>query len=183
MLHRKSSSSFLDGLLTLSSNALTPRLSRRIVLLGALGLAGCGLTPVYGPSGGGTALRGAIAFETPQTVAEYQLRNRLIARLGDTVEPRYSLRVSLTETPTPATITLGGDTTRFNLVGTAHWVLSDHLGTTVKSGLEETFMSYSATGSTVATQAAAKDASARLSVALADLIVARLLLSAAELAQ
>lgn len=182
MLRRKSLSSFLDGLLTLSSNASPAHLSRRIVLLGALGLAGCGLTPVYGPAGGGAALRGTIAFETPQTVADYQLRARLIARLGDTVAPRYTLRVTLTETPTPATITLDGDTARFNLVGTAQWVLSDHLGTAVKSGLEETFMSYSATGSTVATQASAKDASARLSVALADLIVARLLLSAAELA-
>lgn len=151
--------------------------------MGLLGLAGCGLTPVYGPQGGGTALRGSIAFAAPQTVADYQLRTRLIARLGDTAQARYVLSVVITERPVAATITLDGDTTRFNLVGTAAWSLVDVSGTEVKRGAEETFMSYSATGSTVATQSAATDASARLSVALADLIVARLLLSADELSQ
>lgn len=146
-----------------------------------MGVAGCGLTPVYGPNGTGTALRGSIAFASPESVADYQLRTQLIARLGDTVQPRWTLSVSLTETPTPATITLDGDTTRFNLVGTADWTLSDMAGGAVTAGDVSTFTSYSATGSTVATQAAQADASARLAVAMADLIVSRLLLAAPEL--
>lgn len=159
------------------------RLSRRAALLGLAALAGCGLTPVYGPQGGGTALRGAIAFASPVTVADYQLRTRLIERLGDTEQARYVLTVALTETPTAATITLDGDTTRFNLVGTAVWSLADTSGAVVADGDEETFVSYSATGSTVATQSAESDASERLTVALADLIVSRLLLAADELSR
>lgn len=114
-------------------------------------------------------------------MAEYQLRTRLIERLGDTVQARFSLSTTLTETPTPATITLDGDTTRFNLVGTADWALKDLADRLVASGNVETFTSYSATGSTVATQAAQVDASQRLSIALADLIVSRLILAAPEL--
>lgn len=159
------------------------RAPRLTAFLGALALASCGLSPVYGPSGGGTALHGAIAFVAPETVADYQLRTRLIERLGDTTQARFTLDVVLSETPTAATVTLDGDTTRFNLVGTADWVLTDVTGVTNMSGSEETFVSYSATGSTVATQSAASDASTRLSIALADLIVSRLLLSADELTQ
>lgn len=111
------------------------------------------------------------------------MRARLIDRLGDTVQARYTLSVAMTETPSPATITLDGDTTRFNLVGTAAWTLVDVAGDVVKGGDVETFTSYSATGSTVATQAAKTDARARLSVALADLIVSRLILAAPELSR
>lgn len=156
-------------------------MSRRAALLGLIALAGCGLTPVYGTNGSATALRGAIAFAEPDTVAAYQLRTRLIERLGDTVQARFALNTTLSETPTPATITLDGDTTRFNLVGTADWALTDMAGRLVASGNVETFTSYSATGSTVATQAAEADASLRLSIALADLIISRLILAAPEL--
>ena len=83
--------------------------------------------------------------------------------------------------PDKVQITLDGDTTRFNLVGTADWTLSDMAGGAVTAGDVSTFTSYSATGSNVATQAAQADASARLAVAMADLIVSRLLLAAPEL--
>lgn len=149
---------------------------RRAALFGLLALGGCGLTPVYGTNGNGTALRGAVSFTVPDTVAGYRLRERFIQRLGDTELARYSLSVALTQETSAATITLDGDTTRFNLIGSADYVLTDASGKTVLSDSVETFTSYSATGSTVATQAAQVDANARLSVALADLIVARLLL-------
>ena len=167
----------------MSSKASYRSLSRRGALLGLVGLAGCGLTPVYGPNGTATALRGAIAFSESETVMEYQVRARLIERLGDTVQAQYTLRVTLTETPTPATITPDGDTTRFNIFGTAVWTLTDMAGALAKGGEVETFTSYSATGSTVATQTARTDASARLSIALADLIVSRLILAAPELSR
>lgn len=158
-------------------------LVRRAALLGLLGLAGCGFTPVYGPDGSAAQLRGTIDFAEPVTVADYNLRRRLIERLGDTVEGRYTLSATLSEVPTPATITSDGDTTRFNIVGTADWALVDASGGIVKSGKVETFTSYSATGSTVATQSARIDASQRLAIGLADLIIARLLISAPELAR
>lgn len=167
----------------MSFRSLPLLLSRRSVLLVALGLAGCGFSPVYGTGGSATALRSAVAFEVPDTVAGYRLRTRLAERLGDTRVATYQLTVGISQATTPATITTDGDTTRFNLAGTATWVLRDTAGVALKDGTVDAFTSYSATGSTVATTAAETDAQARLSVALADLIVAQVIIAAPEFTQ
>ena len=148
-----------------------------------MALAGCGLTPVYGTNGQANILRDAVSFSAPDTVAGFRLRDRLEERLGRATAPKFALDVQLGQTLTQATIAVDGDTTRFNLVGTADWVLRGAAGSSLTSGQVETFTSYSATGSTVATEAAATDAAARLSVALADLIVSRLILAAPSLPQ
>lgn len=160
------------------SNTTTLLLSRRSALLGVFAVVGCGLTPVYGTNGSATALRGAIAFDAPETVAGYRLRTRLIAKLGATQTERFRLVVQLAQTRSPATITTVGDTTRFNLSGSAQWALRDTSDALLTDGTVETFTSYSATGSTVATKAAETDAQARLAVALADLIVAKVVIAA-----
>ncbi len=76
----------------------------------------------------------------------------------------------------PATITEDGDITRLNLTGIAEWQVADQqTGVVLYEGLAQTFTSYSATGSTVATQAAESDALDRLAIALADLVTQQLL--------
>lgn len=162
----------------LSKRALL--LSRRVVLLGLL--AGCGLAPVYGTNGQASVLRNAVTFTAPDTVAGFRLREQLERRLGRATTAQFDLTVTLSQKRRPATITPDGDTTRFNLVGAADWALSD-ADKVIASGTVDSFTSYSATGSTVATQAAATDATARLSVALADMIVARLILIAPDFPQ
>lgn len=150
---------------------------RRTAVLGLLALGGCGFAPVYGNGGG---LRGQIVYDTPDSVAGFRLRDRLEQRLGRPDDARYVLAVTLRERRTPAAINAAGDTTRLNVIGTANWKLTDLPGDSVlESGSFETFTSYSATGTTVATQAAATDASARLSVALADMIVSRVMIFSA----
>lgn len=150
------------------------RIFRRTALLGFLALAGCGFAPVYGDGGGP---RGYFTYQTPETIAGYRLREQLEQRLGLPVDARYRLSVTLSENRKPAAITAAGDTTRYNVIGTAVWTLTDIAsGEETAKGEVETFTSYAATGSTVATQAAAADATARLSVALADMIVGRLLI-------
>ena len=68
-----------------------------------------------------------------------------------------------------------GDTTRYNLVGRAGYALRDtQTGSIVTSGMVQNFTAYSATGSTVATLAAQRDAIERLMVILGDQIVVRL---------
>ena len=154
-------------------------ISRRAVALGLLALGGCGFAPVYGD---GTALRGLVTYQTDETVAGFRLRERLEQRLGVPQNVRYELRVRLSRNSQPAAITAAGDTVRFNVVGRADWTLHDvESGQTVAQGKSESFTSYAATGSTVATQAASTDANARLSVALADMIVSRLLILSADL--
>lgn len=156
------------------------RILRRTTILGLFALGGCGFAPVY-RNGGGP--RGLIAFETPDSVAGYRLRERFEQRLGLPSDARYLLSVKLSQKSTPAAINATGDTTRFNIIGTANWTLTDtETGAETGTGEVETFTSYAATGSTVATQAASGDASARLSVALADMIATRLLAMSQELA-
>ncbi|WP_342069553.1 LPS assembly lipoprotein LptE [Yoonia algicola] len=158
------------------SSSLTPR---RTVLLGLIGLAGCGFAPIYGAD---TGLRGRVAFETDESVAGFRLREELEKRLGRSAAPEYVLKTTVRSSQRAAAITSEGDTSRFNIVGAAKWsliVLDD--GNQIDGGEVEAFTSYSATGSTNATQATRDDAEARVAVILADLIVSRVLIRAAEL--
>jgi LPS-assembly lipoprotein len=157
------------------------RISRRFVALGLLALSGCGFAPIYGV---GSALRDMIAYETDDSVAGFRMRTRLEERLGQTTTPRYILAVTQTDSSAASAITTDGDTTRFNVIGTANWTLSDaETGAEVEVGQVRTFTGYATTGSTTATQAAATDAEDRLSVALADMIVSRVLILSTGLAQ
>ncbi len=157
--------------------------ARRLALLGLLALAGCGFSPAFGTAGAATPLRNAVAVTAPDTVAGFRLRTRITDRLGTADTPRFALNVTLRQDQTAAAITTEGDTTRINLRGFADWTLTDTGGAVLTSGSTQTFTSYSATGSTVATQAAATDAQARLATALADMIVADLTATAGDLPQ
>ena len=142
------------------------------MLLGLPALAACGFTPVYGPN----SLRGRVEVRTPATVAGYRLGTTLIERFGPAEVADYQLSVTLDEETTTAAQTIDGDSTRFDLNGTAGWTLTK-AGAAIASGTAQTFTSYSATGSTIATQTAERDARERLSVALADIIIANVTLS------
>lgn len=160
----------------MSSDAISRRAA---LLLGLTALGGCGFVPVYG---GDDPLRGKVAYDTRATITGFRLRERLEQRLGVADAPRYLLRAQITNRQRSLAITTSGDNTRFNVIGTAAWALVDQAsGAELASGTVETFTSYSATGSTTATQAAEADATDRLAVALADMIVSRLLLLAADL--
>ncbi len=149
-------------------------ISRRFAVAGLLALGGCGFVPVYGAGG---ALRDQIAYQTEDSVAGFVLRGRLEERLGTAPSPRFRLAVTQSSQQRTGAVTADGDITRFNLIGTANWTLSDALtGATVDAGEVQTFTGYAATGSTNATQAAEDDANRRLAVALADMIVTRLLI-------
>ncbi|MEL6641582.1 MAG: LPS assembly lipoprotein LptE [Pseudomonadota bacterium] len=149
---------------------------RRWVLSGLCASAGCGFAPAFAPDGTAAAWQNAIVVEAPDTVFGFRMRGRLLETLGTPTAPQFALTLTPRTAPVPATITEEGDITRFNITGNAEWVLVDQVtGETVQSGLVQTFTSYSATSSTVATQAAESDARDRLAVALADLVVQQLL--------
>ena len=154
---------------------LSNRPHRRAALLGLLIMAGCGFAPAYGPSGEAEKWQNAVSIDAPDTVFGFRMRAQLTETLGHPTTPQYTLSVSPKTVPVSATITEDGDITRFNLTGNAEWTLTDVQGRQVNAGLAQTFTSYSATGSTVATQSAESDAGDRLAVALADLIVQQIL--------
>lgn len=163
-----------------SYNLSQPRypLTRRAALLGLVALAGCGLTPAYGPDGAGTALRGRVALRAPDDPDSFALNRRLIERLGPEDVARYTLGYSLTTAVVAQAITADDIATRFSLNGTADFILTDQTTSqTVNSGRVSSFTSYSATGTTISTLSGERDAHQRLMVMLADQIVTRLLAS------
>ncbi len=147
-----------------------------LTLLAAAPLAACGFTPVYGPGGAGTALRGRIRMEPPDTRLGFALVSRLEERLGRADAPDYVLTYNLEVSERGIAITGTNDITRINLSGTLSYAVTE-AGSDVQvaAGQVSTFSSYSTTGSTVATAAAERDAEDRLMAALADQLVSRLL--------
>ncbi|MFQ6553669.1 LPS assembly lipoprotein LptE [Aestuariibius insulae] len=137
-------------------------------------LAACGFTPVLAPGGSALDLQGRIATEEPDTRIEYALNRRLEERLGRPAAADLKLRTTLSIDEDPSAFTSDREITRYTLEGELKYRVEDTAGQLITSGSVETFVGYSATGSTVATLAAERDAEDRLATALADLLVARL---------
>lgn len=158
-------------------------LPRRSALLGALLLAGCGFAPVYAPTGGGSKLQGKIAFALGEDRFDYRLREQLERRLGRTELEAYRLAVITEVTESPIAIAADNTATRINLPVTAHYTLSDAAGGTIVQGTVQTFTSYSATGTSIATRSTKQAAEDRLAAMVADLVVARILAEAGHITE
>ena len=148
---------------------------RNLIAVGVLALAGCALTPAYGPGGTGTALHGRVQLRAPADVDSFALNRRLEERLGPEQAAAYALNYRLTTASVAQGITPDEVTTRYSLNGTADFTLTDASGAQVVAGQVSNFTSYSTTGTTVATLAAEADARGRLARMLADQVVTRLL--------
>lgn len=161
---------------------LSSNITRRAFFAGALALAACGFTPAYGPNGGATALLNSVATQAPVSRDDYALTMRIADRLGPVTTPRYRLDYTITTEATGQAITPDNATTRYSLSGTASYTLTNVASDAVLlTGEVSSFTSWSASGSTVATQTAEDDAHARLMVILADQIITRLIATAASL--
>lgn len=155
---------------------------RRAFLLSLAALAGCGFAPAYGPAGGAAALRGAVAPDAPVTRDDFALTRRLAERLGPPDAPQFRLAYSIVTEASGQAITPDNETTRFQLKGSAKFrVIEIGSRAELLAGEVESFTSWSASGTVVATSAAEEDAHLRLMRILADQIVTRLLAAAASL--
>lgn len=137
--------------------------------------AGCGFSPVYGTDGIGTKLRGQVLADEPDSTEDYYFVRQLETQLGRATDPAYRLSYTITTDESGQAVTTEGDITRYNLVGTVRYELirkSDEMVMT--SGKIENFAAYSASGSTVDTLSAERDAVRRLMVILANQLVARI---------
>lgn len=156
--------------------------SRRFFILSSMALAGCGFEPAYGTGGSAEKLRNAIALDDANTRDQFTLTKALERRLGRANNARYNLSVDLNLSQKGLAITADQETTRFNVIGRADFELTDaSTAQILLSGTVDSFTGYSATGTTIATQAAQSDAYERLTVILADLIVKRLVAAANDL--
>lgn len=152
---------------------------RRVFLLSAAALAGCGFTPAYGPGGGAGRLDGNVAIDAPVTEPGYRLVRHLEDRLGRAATPRYGLSHAIDIKERSSAISDDNITLRYTLLGEVTYALRDlTTGAVVTSGKVDNFTSYSTTGTTVATQAARRDASSRLMVILGDQMITRLIVAA-----
>lgn len=153
--------------------------SRRSLLLGAAALSACGFTPAYGPGGGAARLDGMVEADAPTTRPAYRLVRHLEDRLGRAAAPRYGLSYAIRINEQPSAISQDNITLRYTLRGEITYALRDlESDEVLTSGKVDNFTSYSASGSTVATQAAERDAHDRLMVILGDMIIARLVAAA-----
>lgn len=158
--------------------------NRRLFLLAssAAALSACGFTPAYGPSGAATRLQNTILVDEPKTRGGYLLTQNIEDRLGRASSPRYGLSYTITTRDNAIAITAANITNRFNLEGSVTYALREmNGGAVVATGTVDSFTSYSASGSTVATQTAERDARTRLMTILADQIVTRLIAASAGL--
>ncbi|QIE45411.1 hypothetical protein G5B38_07695 [Pseudohalocynthiibacter aestuariivivens] len=156
------------------------RHSRRLFCLGSLAvLCACGFTPVYGPGGGGAALQDAVLTDAPKTRDAFLLVREIEERLGRGSPATYGLSYAIKVDEEAIAIDQNDVTQRYNLLGEVTYALR-HLqtGAVVTSGKVNNFTGYSASGSTVATQAAERDARERLMSILADMMITRLVVAA-----
>jgi len=155
---------------------------RRLFLLSGLALlAGCGFAPVYGPGGGGDALMGQVRVTAPDSRAGFLLTREIETRLGRPDAPRYELRPEIALRTEAIAIDRSNVAARFNLIGAVRYTLTDlGSGEVVDTGEVTNFTGYSAFGTPVATQAAERDAEARLMQILADQMLTRLAAAAGK---
>lgn len=149
---------------------------RALLLLAALPLAACGFTPVYGPGGAGTALRGQVAFAEPKDGNDFAFVAQLEDRIGRNSAARYQLDYRIRTSESALAVTAEEDINRINITGVANYTLTDvSTGTELQGGEVSSFTAFASSGSPVATMAARRDAEARLMTILADQVVTRLL--------
>lgn len=144
-------------------------------------LAGCGFTPTYGQKGTASRFLNNIAVDAPTDQNTYVLVRELEDRLGRVSQGAYGLSVAVKTAEETAAKNISGVITRFDITGEATFALRDIAsGEVLTSGKTQNFVSYSASGTTVATLAAETDAYERLMVILTDQIVANLMAYAAQ---
>lgn len=140
-----------------------------------LAVSACGFSPVYGPEGDAGVLQNNVQVVEPNEVDAYLMTRRLEERLGRATTPTYSLQLNVSTQRNALAVDGTNNINRFNLVGTARYSLVNQTtGQVVTSGSVNNFAGSSASGTTVATLAAERDARQRLMVLLADQIVAQL---------
>lgn len=144
----------------------------------------CGFSPAYAPGGSGSALQNAVDVAAPTDKDAFDLVERLEERLGPPDAARYSLTYKIATDALGVGLSTENATTRYNLTGSVEWAIFDRAnGAKLTSGRVSNFTSYSATGSTVAGQAAQEDAILRLMRILADQIVTQLLATSGQWAK
>ncbi len=138
-------------------------------------LGACGFSPIYGTGTAASSLTGKIEVTSGKGRENFELRERLVERFGFNEHPKYKLNFTYDIDSTGLAISTTAEITRYNLVGTSAFKLTDTAtGAVLISGTVKSSTAYSATSETFPTRTAEQDARSRIAVTLADQIVLRI---------
>ena len=156
--------------------------NRRWFLIGFLLLTACGFEPIYGVDKPANKIMGKIDVEVANGRNAFELRDRLIDRLGVLEsDPNYLLKYTSSIKSKNLTISKDNDVTRYTLQGETNFDLVDLASKkVVYTNTIVSNTAYSATAGTYPTAIAERDANVRLSRDMADKIVTLLLITAKD---
>jgi len=156
--------------------------SRRWLLIGFLLLTACGFEPIYGVDKPANKIVGKIDIEVSNGRNAFELRDRLIERLGVLEsDPTYLLKYRSSINSKNLTISKDNDVTRYTLQGETNFDLVNLASKKViYTNTIVSNTAYSATAGTYPTAIAERDANVRLSRDMADKIVTLLLITAKD---
>ena len=156
--------------------------SRRWLFIGFLSLTACGFESIYGVDKPANKIMGEIDVEVSNGRNSFELRDRLIERLGVLKsDPTYLLKYTSSIKSKNLTISADNDVTRYTLQGETNFDLIDVASKKViYTNTIVSNTAYSATAGTYPTAIAERDANVRLSRDMADKIVTLLLITAKD---
>ena len=134
----------------------------------ALGLSGCGFTPLYGDAGTGSSLS-RIAVSTPDDRLGYRLREQLEDALAHdgSLPPLWRLETTVEQSRRPLGRRIDDTATRYELTVRGAWTLTPVTGGTPLGGVEVITTTYAAADQPYAAIAAQQDGEDRAATALA----------------
>lgn len=150
-----------------------------------LTLAACGFSPLYDEGTPAAGMGGRVEVGVIEGEPGLAMRERLVTRLGPPDAPTHRLAVTLDYDTVGVALTRESVTTRFDVVGRASFALLPvDGGPAVLEGQVRAVTGVSAPDLPAATafavESAERDAERRLAVLLADRILMRMALSAAD---
>jgi LPS-assembly lipoprotein len=142
-----------------------------LLIVTALGLSGCGFTPLYGKTGVGSSLS-RIAVTTEDDRLGYRVREQLEDALGrdGAQAPLWRLETALEQSRRPLGRRIDDTATRYELTVRGNWTLTPSAGGAAVSGVETVTTTYAAADQPFAAIAAQQDGEERAAAELARLI-------------
>lgn len=139
-----------------------------VALVAALGLAGCGFTPLYGDAGVGSSLT-RIAVTTQDDRLGYRVREQLEDALGRdaTQPPLWRLETVIEPSRRPLGRRIDDTATRYELTLRGSWTLTPAAGGPPLTGVETVTTTYAAADQPYAAIAAQQDGEERAAAELA----------------
>ncbi len=157
-------------------------LYKRIIGFWALLLLGaCGFEPVYAPSTSTNSVRSNFDLSAPTDRGTYQFYLNLKGQISDNPQAQYALAYTISLSATNAATDADGKSHRGVLKEPLAYRITRKInGDTLKTRKVKGFTSYSALASSVASDAAGRDATKRLMKTLLDNLVDELMMVAAK---